>query len=177
MNKKDKNDLRLRSLSWGDYQITEHRFRELKEFALQYDEKKRGVREATSCSTPTINLEPRGRSSYTTSPTEAAAIRNILRTERLERDIFMIEDAAAFAADVAGYPDAAGIVLASITKGLGFDAILAWAAARDVFVPWSSPDFYAVRRAAFYRLDRLQIAEKERRLKKQEKLKGENDDG
>lgn len=142
---------RLRTLTWDDYGISKERYRELRHFCLQYVEKKKAAatREYGVQGTGTGTG---GHGGKTTSPTETAAIRNIMRTERYIRDVKIIEEAAAWAAEVGGFPKASDIVLWSVTRNVGYDRLCL----RYDFVPWCNPDFYAVRRAFFHKLDELQ---------------------
>ena len=154
--KKDLDDVpkRLRSLTWDDYGISKERYRELQHFCRQYVEKMKKAAACTAdCSIAGISYDKiGGRSSGTSSPVEKAAIRSVMRQDKYLKDVKMIEDAALWAAAVGGYPRSQHIILWSVTRGVGYDKLLA----RYDFVPWSLMDFYGVRRAFFARLDDLQ---------------------
>lgn len=142
---------RLRTLTWDDYGISKERYRELRHFCLQYVEKKKAAAER-DYGIPSGVGGSGGSGGKTSSPTETAAIRNIERAERYLRDVRIIDEAAAWAAEVGGYQKAENIILWSVTRSVGYDRLCQ----RYAFVPWCRPDFYAVRRAFFHRLDELQ---------------------
>lgn len=101
---------RLRDMTWDDYGISRDRYKELKAFCLQYDEKKEKIRYGLSSSksggTPGGN--------YPGSPTEAQAISNAMN----ERDCRMIEEAARKAG-----PDIWEQLLKSVTQNLSYEFI------------------------------------------------------
>lgn len=142
---------RIRTLTWDDYGISKERYRELRHFCLQYVEKKKAAA-TREYGVQGAGTGTGGHGGKTTSPTETAAIRNIMRTERYIRDVKIIEDAAVWAAEVGGFPKAENIILRSVTRNVSYDRLCQ----RYAFVPWCNPDFYAVRRAFFHRLDELQ---------------------
>lgn len=146
-----KDNKGLRSLTWEDYGISKGRYKELQGFCLQYVEKKKAAAER-EYGIPSGVGGSGGNGGKTASPTEAAAIRNIMRAERYLRDVRIIDEAAAWAAEVGGFPKAENIILWSVTRNVGYDRLCQ----RYAFVPWCNPDFYAVRRAFFHRLDELQ---------------------
>ena len=143
---------RLRCLSWNDYGISKERYRELKFFCLQYKEKKK---QAAAIG----EYGPRGGESsggtsggFVSKPTEEAAIKNVMKRERLLQDIRIIEEAAMRAANVSGYTRAWRLILRSVTEDIGFDRI----SLLYSFVPYTKTDFAAVRRVFFHYLDELQ---------------------
>ncbi len=155
--KKDPNETiykRLRTLTWDDYGIDKERYRELQHFCRQYATKKKKAANAIDYGVvTTVNYENvGGHSSNISSPVENNVIRGIMLQEKYLKDIRMIDEAAIWAATIAGYPKAWNIILWSVTRGVGYDSICG----RYDFVPWCNPDFYAVRRAFFARLDDLQ---------------------
>lgn len=147
-------ELKLRQLKWDDYGISRERYRELQHFCRQYSEKKKKAAASIDYGSMTgVNYDKvGGRSSTVSSPIENAVIRGIMIQEKYQKDVRMIDEAAAWAASIGGYPKAWNIILWSVTRGVGYDRL----AARYDFIPWSVPDFYAVRRAFFARLDDLQ---------------------
>ena len=147
----DELNKRLRTLTWDDYGISKERYRELRHFCLQYVEKKKAAAER-EYGIPSGVGGSGGNGGKTASPTEAAAIRNIMRAERYLRDVRIIDEAAAWAAEVGGFPKAENIILWSVTRNVGYERL----GQSYGFVPWCNPDFYAVRRAFFHRLDELQ---------------------
>jgi len=149
------DELKLRSLTWDDYGISRERYRELQHFCRQYSEKKKKAADATDYGSMTGFFtydRVGGKSSGPSNPIESAVIRGIMLQEKYLKDVKMIDEAAAWAASIGGYSKAWNIILWSVTRGVGYDKLLA----RYEFVPWSLPDFYAVRRAFFARLDDLQ---------------------
>ena len=130
-------DLRLSE----EYGISRHRYRELKEFCLQYDEKKLELKQLyTSSSLPpevsVMGGEPG-------KPTE----RKAMRAMQLKNDIELIDSALneACGADV-------GILTSlkkNVTEGVGFEALGC--------VPCSSRTFYRYRRKFFFLLDKEKI--------------------
>lgn len=164
----DELNRRLRTLTWDDYGISKERYRELRHFCLQYVEKKKAAAER-EYGIPSGVGGSGGNGGKTSSPTEAAAIRNILRAERYLRDVRIIDEAAAWAAEVGGFPKAENIILWSVTRNVGYDRLCQ----RYAFVPWCNPDFYAVRRAFFHRLDELQQDQVEKNTPPGGPLEGE----
>lgn len=72
--------------------------------------------------------------------------------EQYLKDVRMIDEAAVWAATISGFPGAWNIILWSVTHNVGYDRLCQ----KYGFVPWCNPDFYAVRRAFFARLNDLQ---------------------
>lgn len=101
---------RLRDMTWDDYGISRNRYKELKAFCLQYEEKKEKIRYGIS-SAKNKGL-PGG--SYPGSPTEAQAVSNAMN----ERDCRMIEEAA-----VKANPDICKQLLKSVTQNLSYEFI------------------------------------------------------
>lgn len=130
----------LRTLTWKKCGISEDRRQELKYFAMQYQEKRHKTRKSSK-----------------RPPAEDAQ-----RLQRMESDVRMIEEAARAAAAAGGSPEAWKAVLVSITEDKGFQEMEAWAESKKTPLPWSQADFYAVRRGAFYTLDKLQKIQSEK---------------
>ena len=136
---------RLRMITWEDYGISEHRYKELKEFCLQYDEKKEKIRRDINgiqySDMPKGNVKP--------DNLENQAIRNTIYIQDCE----MIEQAAiAAASDIYPY------IIKSVTKGLSFyDIEYDTANGR---IPLGSTEFYAKRRLFYHYLDMLKNGEK-----------------
>ncbi len=143
---------RLRFITFEDYGISTERSKELKHFCLQYGEKQR-IASRGAYGLHGLDYSKIGaRSGFRGSPTEAAAVRNLTRQEHARRDCKMIEDAALWAASAGDYPEGWRVVLQSVTEGINFEVLQA----RGEFIPWTRTDFYAVKRALYYRLDVLQ---------------------
>ena len=130
-------DKRLRSLTWEDYGISKGRYRELQGFCLQYKQKKK---------------DAKGLEDYALAAvTETKALQYYKKAERAIRDCRMIEEAAMWAADAGGYKKAWRAILSNVVDGIGYDNL------HGIYdLPFSSPDFYGVRRAFFHRLNQLQ---------------------
>ena len=147
---------RLRNITWDDYKISEERLKELKAFSRQYKEKKKIVNTYDDCGPQAINISAGGGGGGgTSSPTELAAIRHYMKTERALKDIRMIEEAAMWTAAAGGYKKAWHSILRSVTEDVSYDRLIL----QLRFMPYTKTDFYAVRRAYFHRLDQLQSGE------------------
>ncbi len=124
--------IRKRDIKLSDLNISNAKYNELKYFCLQYDEKKQEIQNNYG-----IRASARDgmtRSNTFGSPTEQAAIRNVM----LEQDLEMIEQAAMEAdADVYKW------LLKSVTQGISYE----W-----MDVPMGRRQFYEVRRYFFYLL-------------------------
>lgn len=146
-----KDNKGLRSLTWDDYGITKGRYKELQGFCLQYRQKQKEAKRLGDYALAAVKTEGAGGGSGTSRPTETAAIRHYLRSERAIRDCRMIEESAMWAAGAGGYKRAWRAILRNVTDGVGYDNLV-----NMYEMPFSSPDFYGVRRAFFHRLDQLQ---------------------
>ena len=144
----------LRNLTWDDYGISKDRYQELKHFCLQYQDKKRRASMLGGYDIPAVNIDGVGGHTGPTSPTERAAIKNYTKAERALRDCRMIEEAALWAAAAGGYRKSWRAILRAVSEGVGYDRIITRYA-----IPFSVADFYAIRRAFFWRLDCLQQGE------------------
>lgn len=129
---------RLRDMTWDDYGISRYRYRELKNFCLQYPEKKEKISYSLVSHEPAEGLSGRiGR------PTESQALHN----EHYSKDVMMIEQAAvAASADI--YP----WILASVTEDLNYKELLGHTSLGPV--PICEKDFYGVRRLFYSILDK-----------------------
>ena len=145
----------LRNLTWDDYGISRERYQELKHFCLQYQDKKRRASMLGGYDIPAVNMEGTGgHTGGVSSPTERAAIRNYQKAERALRDCRMIEEAALWATAAGGYQKSWRAILRAVSEGVGYDKIIT-----RYSIPFSVADFYAIRRAFFWRLDELQQGE------------------
>lgn len=130
---KDKQDKPLRNMSYEDYGISKHRYLELKNFCLQYNEKKRKIRYAGS---KAISYDGMPHSSNVGRPVEQEAIRNIMN----QRDCELIEQAV-----IEASPELYSYILLNVTEGVPYE----WLGD----VPICDKDFYAYRRLFFHYLD------------------------
>lgn len=146
---------RLRDISWKDYRISKDRLEELKAFSRQYKEKKKIAKTSSDYGPQAINISAGGGGGTTSSPTETAAIRHYMKIEKAIKDCRMIEEAAMWAAAAGGYKKAWHSILRSVTEDLSYDRLIA----QIRYMPYTKTDFYAVRRAYFHRLDKLQTGE------------------
>ena len=123
----------MRDKTWNDYGISKYRYQELKNFCLQYDEKKRKIQYGISgmC---TDNLGASG-SSGASDPTSKLAMRHM----NYLKDIQMIE-MSAVETDRVLYP----FLLKSVTQDLSYEDI----EYDDIYgrIPYGKTDFYAYRR-------------------------------
>lgn len=134
---------RLRDLKWDDYGIDKFRYQELRYFCLQYPAKLKGAEYTVQSSSVSGGRRPSGIS----RPTEAAAVRNVARQERAQRDLDQICSAAKWAASAGGFRDAWRSIVEHVAYKKPFDTL---------DVPFSVADFYGIRRAFYYALDCLQ---------------------
>ena len=141
----------LRVLTWKDYGISKERRKELEGFCLQYRQKKKEAKRLGDYALAAVKTESIGGSSGISRPTETAALRHYSRSERAIKDCRMIEEAAMWAAEAGGYRKTWRAILRNVTDGVGFDNLVGL-----YEIPYSVADFYGIRRAFFYRLDRLQ---------------------
>ena len=126
-------DKALRNMSYEDYGISKERYLELKNFCLQYDQKKEKIRYDGSSA---IRYDGMPHAQNTGNPTEREAIRNIMN----RRDCEMIEQAAMETSAVL-YP----YILLSVSTGLPYEYL--------GNVPICDKDFYGYRRLFFHHLD------------------------
>ena len=133
---------RLRDMTWEDYGISKYRYRELKNFCLQYPEKK----EQLSYGLTSVTGNGSGRSGKIGRPTELQAMHN----ERYSKDVMMIEQAA-----IAASPDIYPWILASVTEDLNYYDLLIHTALGPV--PINKADFYGYRRLFYSILNKKRI--------------------
>lgn len=128
---------RLRDMTWDDYGISKYRYRELKNFCLQYPEKKEQIRYGLTSHEPAEGLSGRiGR------PTESQAINN----SPYIKDCLMIENAAREAA-----PEIHQWILVSVTEDLSYDELEFHPELGRIHV--GRTEFYAYRRLFYKKLD------------------------
>lgn len=129
----DRQDKSLRNMRYEDYGISKHRYLELKNFCLQYDEKKRKVRYNGS---KAISYDGMPHAQNVGNPVETEAIRNIMN----QRDCEIIEQAA-----IEASPQLYPYILMNVTKGIAYEYL--------GNVPICKKDFYGYRRLFFCCLD------------------------
>lgn len=137
------NKKRLRDMSWDDYGISKNRYKELKAFCQQYDEKKNKIQYGL----PSVKQDdmPRG-SRSTESLVEQQAIENAIYL----RDIRIIEEAA-----VKTNPTIWKYILKSVTQDLAYEFIIH--DAEQGRIPMGQTDFYAYRKLFYHYLDKLKL--------------------
>jgi len=112
------------------YNISKNKFRELKYFCLQYDEKKERLQSICCLSSPRIEGVPKG--SGTSNPT---AEKGILIAQ-LKKDIEVIEQSA-----IETSSEFYQYIMENITKGIPWEYL---------DIPLSRRSFYYMRRKFFY---------------------------
>lgn len=140
---------RLRDMTWDDYGISRNRYKELKAFCLQYDEKKSKIRYGLS----SVQADGVPGSNYKESPVEKQAVQNSTYLQ----DVRMIEEAAVKAnSGIWKY------LLKSVTKGLSYEYV----EYDDELgrIPMGSTEFYAYRRLFYCYLDELKIGYKSKAI-------------
>ena len=116
------------------YEISLNRFRELKYFCLQYDDKKRELNNLTFISAPRIDGQPHG------NKTSDATALKAMRIAELKKDVELIEQCA-ISADSTIYQ----YIITNVTKGLAYEFL---------GVPMGKNQFYAKRRKFFWLLNK-----------------------
>lgn len=136
---------RIREYSWDDYGISTFRYRELKNFCLQYDEKKSKIRYGLNA----VVNDGMPKGSCMGNPTERIALENAEN----EKDCRMIEEAA-----VAANPGIWKYILKSVTNDLPYE----WIEYDEEQgrIPVCRTDFYGYRRLFFKNLHFLKIGYK-----------------
>lgn len=129
---------RLRDKTWADYGISKYRLAELKNFCLQYDEKKEKIQYGISA----ISTEGSTGSRGTGDPTSNTAMNHV----GYLRDIQLIESSV-METNKLLYP----FLLKSVTQDLSYEDI----EYDDKFgrIPYGKTDFYAYRRKFYSVLD------------------------
>lgn len=136
---------RIRDATWEDYGISTFRYRELKNFCLQYDEKKSKIKYGLQA----INSDGLPKGNLTGNPTEARALENFI----CERDCRMIEEAA-----VATNPGIWKYLLKSVTQDLTYEFVEYDEELGRITV--GKTDFYGYRRLFYKNLHKLKIGDK-----------------
>lgn len=124
-----------------EFNISRHRYRELKEFCLQYGEKKEELRQLYSLSSVPPDVVVMG--GEPGKPTERKAMRAL----KLKTDIELIDNTLNSACETA-----VGIIpflKKNITEGVGFSCL--------GYVPCSPKLFYNYRRKFFFLLDKEKL--------------------
>lgn len=129
---------RLRNMTWDDYGISKYRYRELKNFCLQYPEKKEQISYGLTSHEPA-----EVHSGRISRPTENQAISN----SPYIQDCLMIEQAAAAASR-----EIAPWILVSVTEDLNYEELEYYPELGRI--PINRFDFYGVRRLFYSILDK-----------------------
>lgn len=130
----------LRSMNWDDYGISRNRYKELKAFCLQYDEKKSKIKRGLSSGQS--DGQPKARSIE--SQVERQAIENSIYI----KDCAMIEEAA-----VKANPEIWRYILRSVTLGLPYEFIEY--DEEQGRIPVGKTDFNAYRRLFYNYLNKI----------------------
>lgn len=136
---------RLRGMTWDDYGISRNRYKELKAFCMQYDEKKSKIRYGLS----SVQADGVPGSNYKESPVEKQAVQNSTYLQ----DVRMIEEAA-----IRADPGVWKYILKSATLGLSYEYI----EYDDELgkIPMCRKDFYGTRKLFYSILNNLQLDHK-----------------
>lgn len=136
---------RLRDMTWEDYGISKNRYKELKAFCLQYDEKKSKIKYGLSATQ--YDGQPKGYS--VGSQVENQAIDNDI----YKRDCAMIEKAAIMAnSEIWRY------IVKSVTLGLPYEFIEF--DEEQGKIPMCRSDFYGTRKKFYAILNELKLEHK-----------------
>nr|DAP85531.1 MAG TPA: hypothetical protein [Caudoviricetes sp.] len=138
----DKSKRRIRDFTWNDYGISTFRYRELKNFCLQYDEKKSKIHYGLNG--VSNNGMPKGNSMG--NPVEVNAISNTV----YKRDCEMIEEAARQAC-----PEFWRYIVKSVTNDLPYELIEY--DEQQGRIPIGKTDFYGYRRLFYKNLHNLKL--------------------
>ena len=136
---------RLREMTWEDYEISKHRYEELRAFCLQYEEKKSKIKRGLTG----ISYDGATGKKGIGNPTEQAAIRNSV----YQKDCEMIEQAA-----IAASPEIYPYILKSVTEDLPYRYIEYDNELGRISVGVN--EFYGYRRLFYHYLDKLKIGDK-----------------
>ena len=137
-----KKEKRLRDMTWDDYGISRNRYKELKAFCMQYDEKKSKIKYGISA----MQYDGQPKVHSTGSQVENQAIEN----ERYEKDCRMIEEAA-----VRANPGIWKYILRSVTQGLPYEHIEYDEELGKIYV--GKTDFYAYRKLFYNYLNKNKL--------------------
>ena len=130
-----------RDLRMDKYGLTQYRYRELRNFCLQYAEKKRELAEIRSAyNSPQITGMPHG------GAVSDPVGRNSERAAQLSHDLDIIEEAARTVCGEEWF----AMVLAVASERMPYDVLCALRVVR-----LSRDKFYAARRRFFYELDKI----------------------
>ena len=136
---------RLRDMTWEDYGISKNRYKELKAFCLQYDEKKSKIKYGLSATQ--YDGQPKGYS--VGSQVENQAIDNDI----YKRDCAMIEEAA-----IRANTEIWRYIVKSVTLGLPYEFIEF--DEEHGKIPMCRRDFYGVRKKFYAILNELKLDHK-----------------
>lgn len=136
---------KIRNMNWDDYGISKNRYKELKAFCMQYDEKKNKIKYGLSSNQS--DGQPKARS--TESQVERQAIENSIYI----KDCAMIEEAA-----VRANPEIWRYIIKSVTLGLSYEFIEY--DEEQGKIPVGKTDFYAYRKLFYHNLNKLKIGDK-----------------
>lgn len=134
---------RLRDMTWEDYGISKNRYKELKAFCLQYEEKKKKIQYGLHSAVQ--DGMPKGSLSIE-SQVEKQAIENVAYI----KDIRMIEEAA-----VKTNPVIWKYILKSVTEDLSYELIMY--DKEYGRIPEGKTEFYGYRRLFYHNLDKLKM--------------------
>ena len=136
---------RLRDMTWEDYGISKNRYKELKAFCLQYDEKKSKIKYGLSA----MQYDGQPKAHSTGSQVENQAIEN----EIYKKDCAMIEEAA-----IRTNPEIWRYILKSVTLGLSYEFIEY--DDEQGKIPMCRKDFYGTRKKFYGILNQLKLDHK-----------------
>lgn len=139
---------RLRSFTYDSYGISKYRYKELKSFCLQYDEKKSKIRYGISA----VASDGMPHARTVGSPTERRGMENA----QLMLDISTIEAAARMVDNITGVK-LSPFLLRSVTQDAAYENIEY--DPEHGRIPIGKTDFYACRRLFYGCLDRKDKAE------------------
>lgn len=134
---------RLRDMNWDDYGISKNRYKELKAFCLQYDEKKSKIKRGLSSGK--CDGMPGG-SLNINSQVEQQAIENTVYLA----DVRMIEEAA-----VKANPVIWRYILRSVTQDMPYEYIM-YDSERGR-IPMGKTEFYAYRKLFYDILNKIKL--------------------
>ena len=139
---------RLRDMTWDDYGISKNRYRELKAFCLQYDEKKSRIQYDMCGVTPAWEGGISG-GGLAGKPVERQAIEN----ESYAKDCKMVEEAA-----IRANPGIWKYIVKSATQDLPYEYVEYDEEQGRITV--GRTEFYAFRRLFFFYLHEIKIGYK-----------------
>ena len=124
--------VRKRDIKLSDYNISRAKYKELKYFCMQYEEKRQELSRGYGLGAVVSDGMPKG--NCPGNPVEGQAIRNAM----LQKDIELIEQTA-----IEADPDIFPWILKNVTGGMPYEYL---------DVPMCRSDFYGTRRYFFYLL-------------------------